>query len=155
MNTKIIKLDADDLVMAMGDQSTVWMLDPVTGKQCMDREEAELMWGSEATEAFAPTDPEQVLPLPNFSSSDAYRLMQRFAQEHACPDASGPLLEALGMRKPFRRFKDALMDFPDDERRWFDFETEAIKQIAEDFYAEEGYSVQWIQSGSESTGKLP
>lgn len=151
MNAQVLKLDAEDMVMAMSDQTTEWMLDPTTGKLCMEAEEAALMFGSDEAEAWAPTDPERVLPIPDFDSSDGFRLMERFALEQAGGEASQRLLEALDMRKPFRRFKDTLSDFPEVERRWFEFETEEMKQIAQDFYEAEGYSVRWNDLPAEPT----
>lgn len=152
MNKQVMKLDSGDMVMAMGDQSMQWLLDPLTGKLCMERDEAALKFGSDEAEAFAPTDPERVLPIPFFSSSDAYRLMQQFALKHAGPNASERLQQALDQRKPFRQFKFALAEFPEDEHRWFEFETEEMKRIAEDFYEAEGYAVRWTESHTEPTG---
>lgn len=145
MNLPVLTLDPEDVVMAMSDQTTEWLLDPATGKLCMDPGEADLMFGSDAAEAFAPTDPERVLPMPDFYSSDGYELMETFALEKASEEASQCLLEALEKRKPFRRFKDALDEFPEDERRWFEFEAEEMKRIAENFYEAEGYAVRWIE----------
>lgn len=152
MNMPVLRLDAEDLRMAMSDQSAQWLLDPTTGKLCMERSEAALMFGREYAEDWAPTDPERALPIPFFGSSDGYRLMQAFALEHAGSKASGRLQEALRMRKPFRHFKFALSDFPEDERRWFEFEAAEMNRIAEDFYEAEGYTVRWIESPGEPTG---
>ncbi len=152
MNTPVLKLDPEDVVMAMSDQTTEWLLDPATGKLCMDPGEADLMFGSDAAEAFAPTDPEHVLPIPDFYSSDGYQLMELFALKQAGSEASEHLLKALEKRKPFRQFKDALAEFPEDERRWFEFEAEEMKRIAEDFYEAEGYAVHWTKSPAEPTG---
>lgn len=105
-------------------------------------------------EDWAPTDPERALPIPFFDSSDGYNLMQTFALEHAGSEASRRLQEALTKRKPFRQFKFALSDFPEDERRWFEFESEEKKRIAEEFYEDEGYAVRWIESPGDPTGLL-
>ncbi len=134
MNNQALKLDSGDLVMAMRDQSREWMIDMKTGQLCMDPEEAALLLGSEEANAFAPADSKRVLAIPDFHGSDGYRLMQRFALEQAGREASPHLQKALEMSKPFRRFKDSLTEFPVDEARWFEFETEEMKRIAEDFY---------------------
>lgn len=154
MNTPVLMLDAEDVAMAMSDQRAQWLLDPTTGKLCMERSEAALMFGSEYAEDWAPTDPERALPIPFFDSSDGYNLMQTFALEHAGSEASRRLQEALKKRKPFRQFKFALSDFPEDERRWFEFESEEKKRIAEEFYEDEGYAVRWIESPGDPTGLL-
>ena len=152
MNVPILTLDPEDVVMGMSDQMTQWLIDPITGKLCLDREEADIAFGGDEADLWAPTDPERVLEIPHFSSSDGYRLMERFALKHASEAASNHLLSALEQRKPFRRFKDALAEFPEDRRRWFEFETEEMKHIAEDFYEDEGYAVQWMQSSAGSAG---
>jgi hypothetical protein len=154
MSTPILVLDAEDVTMAMSDQTGQWLLDPATGKLCMERSEAALIFGREYAEDWAPTDPARVLEIPHFSSSDGYRLMETFALKHASEAASNHLLSALEQRKPFRRFKDALGEFSDDRRRWFEFETEEMKLIAEDFYEAEGYTVRWLESPGEPTGLL-
>lgn len=154
MSTPVLVLDADDVTMAMSDQTAQWLLDPTTGKLCMERSEAALMFGDEYAEAWAPSDPERVLPIPDFHSSDGYHLMKSFALEHASSEASPRLQEALQMHKPFRQFKFALGEFPKDERRWFEFEAGEMKRIAEVFYEEEGYAVRWIESPGEPTGLL-
>jgi hypothetical protein len=150
MNDKSLKLDSGDMVMAMRDQTAEWMIDIKTGQLCMDPEEAELFLGSEEANVFTPTDPERILAIPDFHSTDGYRLMQRFALEQAGAEASQHLQNALEMSKPFRRFKDSLSEFPEVEARWFEFETEEMKRIAEDFYEAQGYTVHWSDSPAES-----
>ena len=154
MNARVVTLDLEDVVMAMSDQNAQWMIDLTTGKLCMAPEEAALLFGSgsEEIELWAPTDPEQVLPVPHFDSSDGYQIMQTFALEHAGDEASKRLQDALRLRKPFRRFKDALGEFPDDRRRWFEFEAAKMKQIAEDFFEAEGYAVEWTGLHAGPTG---
>jgi len=80
--------------------------------------------------------------------------MERFALEHASPAASQRLQQALDQRKPFRRFKDSLGEFPDDRQRWFEFESKEMKRIAEEFYEDEGYAVRWTESPGDPTGLL-
>jgi len=154
MKSPVLALDPEDVVMAMSDQSVEWKLDPSTGKLCLDHNEASFFFGSEEAELWAPTDPEQVLEIPHFDSSDGYRLMLDFALEHAGPEASQRLQQALDKRKPFRQFKFALSEFPEVERRWFEFESGEKKRIAEAFYEEEGYAVRWAESLTEPTGLL-
>lgn len=154
MTRPTLTLDAENVVMAMSDQMTQWQLDPITGKLCLDREEATIAFGSDEAGLWAPTDPERVLEIPHFSSSDGYRLMETFALKHASEEASNHLLAALDKRKPFRRFKDALFDFPDDRRRWFEFEAEEMKRIAEEFYEDEGFAVRWTERPGDPTGLL-
>ena len=152
MSMPVLTLDSEDIKMAMSDQNTEWLLDPATGKLCLDPEDAAFAFGHDDAELWTPADPEQVLPIPHFASSDGYQLMQQFALEVAGSEASERLQYALRMRKPFRRFKDTLIDFPDDERRWFQFEADEMKRFAADFYEDEGYAVRWTEAPSEPTG---
>jgi hypothetical protein len=152
MNMPVLILDLEDIKVAMSDHNAEWLLDPATGQLCLDPEDAAFTFGREEVETWAPTDLEKVLPIPHFDSSDGYQLMQQFAVEEASSDATERLQEALRMRKPFRRFKDALSAFPDDQRRWFEFESEVMKRIVKDFYEAEGYAVHWAGSPSEPTG---
>lgn len=57
MNTPVLKLDPEDVVMAMSDQMTQWLIDPITGKLCLDREEADIAFGGDEADLWAPTDP--------------------------------------------------------------------------------------------------
>ena len=146
MSKPTLTLDTEDVVMAMSDHMTQWQIDPITGKLCLDREEADIAFGSDEAELWAPTDPERVLEPPHFSSSDGYRLMETFSLKHASDEASDELLSALDRRKPFRQFKDALTGFPEVRHRWFEFEAREMKRIAEDFYEAQGYAIEWMQA---------
>jgi len=50
MNQPVLTLDAGDVEMAMSDQTAEWQLDPVTGKLCMDPEDAAFYFGREEVE---------------------------------------------------------------------------------------------------------
>lgn len=150
---QVLWLDADDLVMAMRDQSMEWSLDSISGKLCMDLEDAQIMFGEEEADIWAPDNPEYLLPLPDFTSSDAFRLMEHFIDTEASHEASMALAGALDERRPFRRFKDVLAEFAADRDRWFQFEAAAMKRRAEDFYLSEGFEIRWIESPAESTGR--
>jgi hypothetical protein len=151
-NSKVLWLNADDIVMAMQDQSVEWMLDAVTGKPCLDPEEARIMFGEEYIETWTPSDPVRQLPIPVFTSSDAFRLMEDFVDKGASAEARESLAAAVKKRKPFRRFKDALYEFEADRQCWFQFEANAMKRVAEDFYKAEGFAVRWTKAPTEATG---
>ncbi|MEN1729628.1 MAG: UPF0158 family protein, partial [Pseudomonadota bacterium] len=153
-HTKILWLDAEEIIMAMRDQSAEWLLDPISGRLCLDPHESHEWFDEEEVEAWRPSDPKQQLPLPFFTSSDGFRLMESFALDKASSEAREILQAALALRKPFRQFKDALCEFADDRRRWFEFEADAMKRVAENFYAAEGYTVRWIESPADPKGLL-
>jgi len=51
---------------------------------------------------------------------------------------------ALNGRKPFRHFKDALLDYPELRDRWFAFEDTRLNRLAEAWCDEQGITVAWI-----------
>lgn len=140
MTKRTVTIDFDDLEMAMQDQHETWYIDPANGQMCMDAEDAEAMFGDDA---MKPTDPDDVLEIPPFFSSDGYRLMESFAESLEDRNASAKLLDALDRSKPFRRFKDALCDFPEIRQAWFVYHAEQLRKIAEDYYESEGIHVEW------------
>lgn len=48
------------------------------------------------------------------------------------------LERAISKRKPFRRFKDVLLNYPEERQAWFDFQNEQQRQWARDWLAEHG-----------------
>lgn len=73
-------------------------------------------------------DDERYLELPTIASRDAYGLMVEFVETVTSTELQDRLNTALNGRKPFRTFKDALLDFPEERETWFRFEREAHQQ---------------------------
>lgn len=142
MTKRTVAIDFEELEMAMQDQSAIWYIDPATGRMCMKPEDADMMF-DDGADAMKPTDPDDVLELPPFFSSDGYRLMERFAASLEDQKASEELLDSLDRPKPFRRFKDALCEFPEIRQAWFEYQAEQLRKIAEDYYESEGIHVEW------------
>ena len=67
-------------------------------------------------------------PLPSY---EAFGIMERFVL--SLPDGSmlRRLTYALHGKKPFRHFKDVLIDYPQFRDQWFAFEKAAYREIAE------------------------
>ena len=143
MEKRTVTIDFDELEMAMQDQNVIWCIDPATGMACLETEEAAQLYDSDDAELMKPTDPDDVLELPPYNSSDGYRMMERFAESLDDPEVSETLLNALDRPKPFRRFKDALFDFPEIRSAWFDYQSEQFRELAEDYYEGEGIAVKW------------
>lgn len=144
MSRRTVILNFEDVREAMKDQNHEWFIDPETGGLCMDRETAAFEFGEDLADDMAPKDPDDVLELPWFDSSDGYRLMEKFAARLADDNASEVLETALRRPKPFRRFKDALYELPETvHNEWYLFEAEEMRRIAEDFYESEGIRVEW------------
>jgi ribosomal protein S18 acetylase RimI-like enzyme len=69
------------------------------------------------------------LPLPQWNSSNGFRLMERFAARLKNSTVQHELTAALDQgRGVFRAFKDVLNRYPEIENRWFVFKDREMKQ---------------------------
>jgi hypothetical protein len=68
-------------------------------------------------------------PLPSY---EKYNLMEEFAsmQKERLREL---LFVALNGKGAFRRFKDVLLNFPEERQKWFDFENEWMEKKAIEF----------------------
>ena len=71
--------------------------------------------------------------IPRRSSSDGYELMAEFAESVGNAKLRTRLESALHGKGVFRRFKDALRDDPDEEKRWYKFHDEKMRQEVRDW----------------------
>lgn len=72
------------------------------------------------------------------SPDDGFRIMEEFVATLEEGEASRSLTRALRMRKPFRCFKDALLDFGDVRDQWFAFHNSWVEELARKFLKDEG-----------------
>ncbi|RJO73128.1 MAG: hypothetical protein C4523_02105 [Myxococcales bacterium] len=70
--------------------------------------------------------PERYVPIDPPDSHEAFRWMERFADGMEDKQVQNALFRALDGRRPFRRFKDALADFPGRLEAWYAFEEECV-----------------------------
>ena len=95
-----------------------WMLNLETGEVIMvpgrmvDEEEEE-------DEDYE--DPEKFLPILSIPSHEGFRIMEDFVETLPGGAGSRALEWALEHPRPFRHFKDALLNFPDLRERWFKY----------------------------------
>lgn len=77
-------------------------------------------------------------------SRERFEVMVNFTE--SLPDSAlkERLFRALGQRKPFRGFKDALFDDETVRQRWFDFEREAAAREAGRRLAATGIDFEWV-----------
>jgi hypothetical protein len=82
-------------------------------------------------------DDDKYIYIPVVESSDAFREMEEFI-ESKVKDKSlrSQLWDALDRRRPFRRFKDVLMEYPAAEKQWFAFQEECTKRRILEWLAE-------------------
>ena len=134
-----IRIDTDELMMALEDNSGMaeWYLDRKTGEvQCV----SDALLGEEDEELSARTEaePERYVFIDPIPSSAGFETMADFVE--TVPDAAArrALERALAGRKPFRAFKDALLDYPAERENWFRFKDAAFRKHAEAWLADNG-----------------
>jgi hypothetical protein len=124
------QVDLADLALALEDHSDEhsWWFDPATGT-------LEPRFAGDL--GLPPTDagPIRVDPLP---SAVGYGDMEDFAAHVREPRTRDLLERAIGGRGPFRRFKDALLDYPELRQAWFAFHDARWERRAVEWLAERG-----------------
>ena len=73
------------------------------------------------------TDSSLVEP-PELESRERFRMMADFTEAMTSGTPRRKLIEALEGRRPFRRFKDTLLRFPDIREQWFNYEAERLEE---------------------------
>jgi hypothetical protein len=82
----------------------------------------------EAAEAILRDTEGRYRQVERWDSSEEFRLMEEFATATATPRLRAALLDALRGRKPFRRFKDTLLGWPEARQAWFSYQTRAHRE---------------------------
>jgi GNAT superfamily N-acetyltransferase len=97
------------------------------------------------------------ISLPDWDSSDGYRLMERFAASFRNPLLRDELTTALNQgRGVFRAFKNILSQHPEVEKLWFSFKDREMKKEILDWYnaLREEWGLERIGHEPEETGDL-
>jgi len=76
-----------------------------------------------------------IWPLPDWQS---YNLMEAFIGMLSPGRLRDALEKAISGRKPFRRFKDVLNNYPKERQAWHEFQNEQRRQWARDWLFERG-----------------
>jgi len=138
---KSLKIDLDELCNAMEDHSfgNDYYLDLETGEilfvsEYMEDEGIEI-------ENRIEEEYERYELIPQTESYEAYRDMEDFIatinDEHLVD-----LLEvAIQGKGAFRRFKDVLLNYPDEEEKWFLFQDDRIEERAREWLNEIGVTL--------------
>jgi hypothetical protein len=87
---------------------------------------------------IAADDGTRFLPLPHHDSRAGYRDMEEFIETLPPGYLQDQLRRAIRGRGAFRRFKDALLEAPDEQQRWFAFRDARLRARVLDWLAEEG-----------------
>jgi hypothetical protein len=134
-----LRIDADELIMALEDNSGM--------AECyLDRETGEVLrvsgalLGDEDEEFTAriEADPGRYVFIDPIPSSAGFETMSDFVETVTDIEARRALERALAGRKPFRAFKDALLDYPAERANWFRFKDAAFRRHAEAWLADNG-----------------
>ena len=80
-------------------------------------------------------DENRYISLPEWSSNDGYRLMERFASGLKNPVIRSELSDALNRNKGvFRSFRDILSRYPETEKHFFTFKDQKMKEEVNNWY---------------------
>lgn len=128
---KILKIDMDELCLAMEDSSYEheYYLDFETGEilflsEYMDDEETGNLKDKIEEE------PDRYERIPKAESHDGYKDMRDFIGM-VKDDRLAELLEtAINGKGAFRRFKDVLLNYPEERERWFHFNDAKVRERA-------------------------
>lgn len=128
---KTLKIDMDELCLAMEDSSYEHehYLDIETGdilflSEYMDDEETENLKDKIEEE------PDRYERIPKAASRDGYEDMRDFTKTVKDEHLTALLEVAVNGKGAFRRFKDVLLNYPEERERWFQFKDAKMRERA-------------------------
>jgi hypothetical protein len=146
------KVDVEEVAMIMDNQGRFgaeYYLDKETGEtvaipdelmRALDEEDSpedlpkwELELLPVAKEIFEGS--ERYEEIPTRPSGEAYRIRVDFTANVRDPKLRSKLGSSLQARGAFRRFRDTLCQFPEEEKKWFRFQAEKDKEEVKDWLA--------------------
>ena len=134
----------DDIIFQMENQGGYFMLDTQEGQVVS----ADFYDGDDAPDF---DDNERFIDIPDWSSNDGFRLMEKFANTCKSPIIRQELSKALNRHKGvFRAFRDVLEQYPETEKQWYVFKDREMKKEVIDWY--NGLREEW---GLEPIGEEP
>ena len=138
-----LRVKAGDLVEALdfNFSEAEWFLDLKTGEVLFSSvdEPLELDGEGDADEDF------NYLPIPPLESFRSFQIMEAFLDELPEGRPKKTLSAALSHRKPFRSFKDALLNFPDLREAWFRFRDAAMLDIAREWLEDNAPGARFVE----------
>jgi len=150
-----VRVNLDDLMMALDDHSgdAQWFLDRDSGEVLRVGDE---MFGEtdDALSARIDAAPERFIAIEPTGSRDGYALMEEFTAALAEGSSRTALERALRGRKPFRAFKEALLDYPSERERWFRFADERTRAAARAWLADNGVTAHESSSCTSAIDRL-
>lgn len=135
-----LEIDPDDLIQAMTWTSEMlensFYLDSETGAVLLDSPDSD-----ELPEDYG-DDPRYIYIEPT-ESHLAYETMQDFVDTLPEGRLADALQHALAGHKPFRQFKDILLDYPEARENWFRFKADFEMRQAAAWCAEHDIEPMW------------
>ncbi|TCP23467.1 uncharacterized protein UPF0158 [Scopulibacillus darangshiensis] len=130
----------DKLIFSYSDNSFehAYFLDLWTGEIILEMEES--MTGEEPKIDWDDDESaERYIEIPKTDSNEGYRLMVDFARQIDNSKSRDFLFDALDRRRPFRRFKDAVIQLGIEDE-WYKFEDAFFRQEIKDWIELKGLS---------------
>lgn len=92
-------------------------------------------------------DRNRYLSIEKIDSNEAFEFMSEFAEAVTDSRLQELLFNALRSKHPFRRFKDTLLDFPQERERWFEYESKRRREYIERWARNEHIEIDFEQQG--------
>lgn len=105
-----------------------WFLDTRTGEVFPIVEGIE-----EEKEIDLEAEPERFIVIEPLSSHVCFEMMADFVETLPEESIRRALDRALGKKRPFRRFKDELADFPETAEQWYRFQEQVYMAIIQEW----------------------
>jgi Uncharacterised protein family (UPF0158) len=137
-----LKINRDDFVLALTSH-----FDLSDSNSYLDTETGKIMFTGDGAEEETPQDIDdnpRYLWIEPIESHESFRIMEDFVASVSDTKAAARVAAALSGPKPFRRFKDALLDYPALRQAWFAFEGAAHASLAQAWCEANGIEVEWV-----------
>ena len=134
---KKIKLFIDPILYCMEDNSVF------AGSHYIDLFEGEII--SPDVDDISHEDVEnedRYFYIEPITSHEGYEIMQDFAALEESDEIRSRMFDALERKKPFLNFKNALADYQDIEKKFYEYKDNRLKEILKDRLAECGYELE-------------
>lgn len=137
-----LKINRDDFVLAL-----TFHVELSDGNSYLDTETGEILFTGDGAQEETPQDIDdnpRYLWIEPIDARESFRIMEDFVASVSDTKAAARLADALNRPKPFRRFKDALLDYPALRQAWFAFEGAAHALLAQAWCGANEIDVEWI-----------
>ena len=135
-------VNVNELIMALEstDAEVEWYLDLNTGAVVPVADE--LLDEDPSMAEALESEPDRFFAIEPISSHEAFSIMEAFVTGLPQGAPTARLAAALSQRRPFRHFKDALLEWPHIREQWFRSHNARMRKVAENWLTENDLSVQ-------------